>query len=67
MDFTDEEKAYLFDAISKNYFERNFGTMLKADIDTLIFSVYGNTAQLTKARKCGKIRTDDFYYVAAVH
>ena len=40
MDFTDKEKIALFDRISENYFNRNFGTMLKADVDTMIFSAY---------------------------
>ncbi len=40
MDFTQEEKIALFDRIAARYYERNFGTMLKADIDTLIFSAY---------------------------
>lgn len=37
MDFKDNEKIALFDQIADNYFNRNFGTMLKADVDTLIF------------------------------
>ncbi|MBQ5316362.1 MAG: hypothetical protein J6I96_02300 [Oscillospiraceae bacterium] len=40
MDFTQDEKVALFDKIAARYFNRNFGTMLKADIDTLIFSAY---------------------------
>lgn len=40
MDFKDNEKIALFDQIADNYFNRNFGTMLKADVDTLIFSAY---------------------------
>ena len=40
MDFTEKEKIALFDKISERYFERNFGTMLKSDMDTLIFSAY---------------------------
>ncbi|MCH5281451.1 MAG: hypothetical protein J1E61_08265 [Lachnospiraceae bacterium] len=38
--FGPEEKVEFFDAIADRYFNRNFGTMLKADIDTLIFSTY---------------------------
>ncbi|MBE6863586.1 MAG: hypothetical protein E7495_03310 [Ruminococcus flavefaciens] len=38
--FTKEEKVELFDKIAERYYDRNFGTMLKADIDTLIFSTY---------------------------
>lgn len=40
MDFTVEEKVKLFDEIAKCYFEHNFGTILKADLDTLLFSAY---------------------------
>ena len=40
MMFTKEEKVELFDKISERYYNHNFGTMLKADIDTLIFSTY---------------------------
>ena len=39
-DFSPEEKMQLFDMIAAKYFDRNFGTMLKADMDTLIFSCY---------------------------
>ncbi|MBR1432528.1 hypothetical protein [Ruminococcus sp.] len=35
-----EEKVLLADQIALRYYNHNFGTMLKADIDTLIFSVY---------------------------
>ena len=38
--FTKEEKVELFDKIAERYYNHNFGTMLKADIDTLIFSTY---------------------------
>lgn len=38
--FTDKEKIDLFDKFSERYFNRNFGTLLKAYIDTLIFSAY---------------------------
>lgn len=40
MNFTDEEKISLFDKISSAYFERNFGSMSKADLETLLFSEY---------------------------
>lgn len=40
IDFTLEEKIELFDKIADRYYNRNFGTMLKADMDTLIFSAY---------------------------
>lgn len=38
--FTTEEKIELFNKIAERYYNRNFGTMLKADMDTLIFSAY---------------------------
>lgn len=40
MCFTDEEKIRIFDKISKNYFERNFGNMSKSDFEILLFSEY---------------------------
>lgn len=40
INFTEEEKIEFFDAIAGHYFNHNFGTMLKADVDTLIFSTY---------------------------
>lgn len=40
MSFTLEEKVELFDRIAERYYNHNFGTMLKADMDTLIFSAY---------------------------
>ncbi len=38
--FLPEEKIKLFDEIADKYFNRNFGTMMKADIDVMIFSTY---------------------------
>lgn len=38
--FTKNEKADAFDIISRYYFNRNFGTISKADLDTLMFSIY---------------------------
>lgn len=38
--YTSAEKERLFDLIAKNYFDRNFGSMSKADFETLIFSEY---------------------------
>ena len=40
MNFKNEEKAKLFDDIAKYYFDFNFGSMSKADLDVLIFSHY---------------------------
>lgn len=40
MSFTLEEKVELFNRIAERYYNHNFGTMLKADMDTLIFSAY---------------------------
>lgn len=40
--FSDNEKIKLFDEIAKQYYNRNFGTMMKADIDVMIFSAYMN-------------------------
>lgn len=39
-DFTTEEKAALFDAIADHYYYRNFGQMLKSDMDLLMFHFY---------------------------
>ncbi len=39
-DFSTEEKVALFDEFYHGYFERNFGTMAKVDIDTLLFDTY---------------------------
>lgn len=38
--YTSAEKERLFDLIAENYFNRNFGSMSKADFETLIFSEY---------------------------
>lgn len=38
--FTDFEKIQLFDKISALYFERNFGSTSKSDLETLLFSEY---------------------------
>lgn len=40
MNFTDEEKIEIFDTIADKYFVRNFGSMTKADFETLLFSEY---------------------------
>ena len=40
MVFTEEEKISFFDKITSEYFNRNFGSMSKADFETLIFSEY---------------------------
>lgn len=40
MDFSPEEKIAIFNKIEQNYFIRNFGTMTKADWETLLFSEY---------------------------
>ena len=39
-DFTPEEKAEAFDRIAAQYYNRNFGTMMKSSLDTLMFSIY---------------------------
>lgn len=38
--FSEKEKAAIFDKIAENYFNRNFGSMSKADFETLLFSEY---------------------------
>lgn len=40
MEFSSDEKVDVFDKIAKNYFVRNFGSMSKADFETLLFSEY---------------------------
>ena len=40
MEFTGEEKTALFDKISALYFNKNFGSTSKVDIETLLFSEY---------------------------
>ena len=40
MSFLPEEKIAIFDKIEQNYFVRNFGSMTKADFETLLFSEY---------------------------
>jgi hypothetical protein len=40
VDFTTPEKESLIDELSKLYFNRNFGSTSKADLDTLMFSAY---------------------------
>lgn len=40
MDFTDKEKIGLFDKIEELYFRRNFGSVSKADFETLLFSEF---------------------------
>ena len=38
--FKDKEKIALFDKIEKLYFDKNFGSTSKADLEILLFSVY---------------------------
>lgn len=38
--FTKEEKVAVFDKIYESYFNKNFGSMSKADFETMIFSEY---------------------------
>jgi len=40
MNFLPEEKIEVFNKIEKHYFSRNFGSMTKADLETLLFSEY---------------------------
>lgn len=40
MSFSQEEKIAIFDKIEQHYFIRNFGSMTKADFETLLFSEY---------------------------
>lgn len=40
MNFSTDEKIAVFDKISQNYFNRNFGSMSKSDFETLLFSEY---------------------------
>ena len=40
MDFSNEEKLSCFDKISKLYFDKNFGSTSKADLEVLLFSEY---------------------------
>ena len=40
MEFTNEEKTALFDKIAALYFNKNFGSTLKIDFETLLFSEY---------------------------
>lgn len=40
MEFKDEEKIRLFDKIEELYFRRNFGSVSKSDLETLLFSEY---------------------------
>lgn len=40
MEFSVAEKIAIFDKIEKNYFIRNFGSMSKSDLETLLFSEY---------------------------
>lgn len=42
MEFTLEEKIALFERINENYFKKNFGSMSKTDLETLLFSEYFN-------------------------
>ncbi len=39
-EFTNDEKNHLFDEIDKHFFQKNFGTTSKADLETLLFSEY---------------------------
>lgn len=38
--FSDKEKLAAFDKIAGLYFDRNFGSVSKADFETLMFSIY---------------------------
>ena len=40
MNITDEERIRLSKKIEELYFRKNFGSLSKADIETLIFSEY---------------------------
>lgn len=40
MEFKPEEKIAVFDEIANNYFHKNFGSMTKVDLETLLFSKY---------------------------
>lgn len=40
VNFNKNEKCALADKIAKQYFEKNFGSMTKADLETLLFSEY---------------------------
>ena len=42
IDFTSEEKATAFDLLATRYFDRNFGTLPKSNLDVLMFSIYLN-------------------------
>lgn len=39
-EFTDEEKIKNFDKLAEHYYNTNFGTVPKSDIDLLMFSFY---------------------------
>ena len=38
--FTSDEKAAAFDKLSAQYYDRNFGSLSKANLDVLMFSIY---------------------------
>lgn len=38
--FTQEDKAKAFDRIAERYYKRNFSTLSKTDMDTLMFDIY---------------------------
>lgn len=40
--FSTEDKAAAFDKIAEKYFNKNFGTLQKADFEVLLFSIYIN-------------------------
>lgn len=40
MEFTDTKKCDIFDKIYAAYFKKNFGSMTKSDLETLLFSEY---------------------------
>ncbi len=42
--FTTEKKAAAFESIAKLYYNRNFGTATKSDIDLLMFKIYMEAA-----------------------
>ena len=53
-EFSEKEKAAAFDRISEHYFNRNFGSLPKSNLDVLMFSIY-----LEHCAQCGE-PTDDY-------
>ena len=54
--FTTEAKAQAFDEIAKRYFNKNFGTFSKTDMDTLMFSLYTERIIENKGRSSAEYR-----------